>query len=115
MKSVKAKKEKPYMSDDAFAELELSLKQAVAYEKGEREGFRVNKKPVPPSPKPRSKANITRLRRRFGYSQTMFARLLNVSPKTVQSWEQGLRQPSDAALKLSAVAEKHPNALFDSE
>jgi putative transcriptional regulator len=115
MKATKVQKAKQYMSDNAFAELELSLKQAVAYEKGEREGFRVTEKSIPRSPKPRSKANITKLRHRFGYSQAMFARLLNVSPKTVQSWEQGLRRPSDAALKLLAVAEKHPNVLFDSE
>jgi putative transcriptional regulator len=44
----------------------------------------------------------------------MFARLLNVSMKTVQAWEQGTRTPSDAGLKLLAIAEKHPEALLDS-
>jgi putative transcriptional regulator len=47
------------------------------------------------------------------YSQSAFAYLLNVSPKTVQAWEQGLRSPSDAALKLLAIAEKHPEVLLD--
>jgi len=38
--------------------------------------------------------------------------VLNVSVKTVQAWEQGLRQPSDAALKLLTIAKKHPEALL---
>ena len=55
------------------------------------------------------------MRQRLKLSQTMFARALNVSPKTVQAWEQGVRTPSDAALKLLAIAEKHPEVLLDSE
>jgi putative transcriptional regulator len=41
-------------------------------------------------------------------SQAMFARLLNVSPKTVQSWEHGTRKPSQAALRLIQVFEQNP-------
>jgi putative transcriptional regulator len=41
--------------------------------------------------------------------------MLNVSVKTVQAWEQGVRKPSDAALKLLAIAEKHPEVLLDSQ
>ena len=37
--------------------------------------------------------------------------MLNISPKTVQAWEQGSREPGDAALKLLAIAKKHPDAL----
>jgi DNA-binding transcriptional regulator YiaG len=35
-----------------------------------------------------------------------------VSVKTVQAWEQGVRVPSDAALKLLSVAKHHPEALL---
>lgn len=42
----------------------------------------------------------------------MFAR--HVRAKTVQAWEQGTRKPSDPALKLLAVGEKHPETLLDS-
>jgi putative transcriptional regulator len=42
----------------------------------------------------------------------VFARLLNVSLKTVQAWEQGIRQPGDAALKLLTIARKNPEALL---
>lgn len=105
---------KRYMSDEAFGELEQSLNQALAHARGERGEYKVKKLVAPPSPKPRSSANIVRLRRRLNCSQSMFARLLNVSTKTVQAWEQGTRKPSDAALKLLAVAEKHPEILLDS-
>ena len=40
------------------------------------------------------------------------ARLI-VSPRTIQDWEQGRRVPNDAALKLLAVAAKHPEVLLD--
>jgi putative transcriptional regulator len=113
-KKAKAKAQKG-MSSEAFAELELSLNQALAYERGERQGFRVTDKPIPLPPKPRTKAGIMNLRQKLQCSQSVFAQLLNVSVKTVQAWEQGVRKPSDAALKLLAIAEKYPEALFDSE
>jgi putative transcriptional regulator len=45
-------------------------------------------------------------------SQAAFARILNGSPSTVQAWETNARRPSDAALKLLAVAKRHPEALL---
>jgi putative transcriptional regulator len=115
MKTRKTKpKSKQYMSDEAFAELELSLNQALAYSRGEEGDYTVKRILAPSSPKQRSSAHIVRLRHRLNYSQAMFARLLNVSTKTVQAWEQGTRKPSDAALKLLAVAERHPETLLDS-
>lgn len=105
---------KQYMSDEAFGELEQSLNQALAHARGEQGEYKEKKFVAPLPPKPRSSTNIVRLRHRLNYSQSMFARLLNVSTKTVQAWEQGTRKPSDAALKLLAVAEKHPEILLDS-
>jgi putative transcriptional regulator len=103
-----------YMSDEAFGELELSLNQALAHARGKQSNYKEKKILAPRLPKPRSSAKIVRLRHRLNYSQVMFARLLNVSTKTVQAWEQGTRKPSDAALRLLAVAEKHPETLLDS-
>jgi putative transcriptional regulator len=114
MKAAKKVKAQEHMSNEAFAELEESLGQALDYEKGAREGYRVTRRAVPPAPKPRSKAQIVKLRHSLQCSQSGFARLLNVSTKTVQAWEQGTRKPSEAALKLLAVAEKHPDALYTS-
>jgi len=40
---------------------------------------------------------LTKLRLKNGMSQSVFAQVLNVSTKTVQSWERGQRKPSLAA------------------
>ncbi len=55
---------------------------------------------------------IVKLRQQLNLSQAVFASVLNVSAKTVQAWEQGMRQPSDAALKLLTIAKKHPEFLL---
>jgi putative transcriptional regulator len=109
----KKKIKKEYMSDETFAELMESAEQALAYERGAREGFRVTQVAVPKPPQPMSSGEIARIRKRLNYSQSVFARVLNVSPKTVQAWEQGVRVPSDAALKLLTIAKKHPDILLN--
>lgn len=109
--SAKMQMAKEYMSDETFAELEESLKQAVAFTEGRTEGFRITRLPAPPPH--RSKTQITHIRQRLKFSQASFATLLNVDIKTVQAWEQGLREPSDAALKLLSIAEKHPEVLCE--
>jgi putative transcriptional regulator len=52
-------------------------------------------------------------RARVGLSQTEFARLLGVSVRTLQEWEQGRRVPSGPARTLLAIAHKNPKALLD--
>lgn len=52
-------------------------------------------------------------RRSLGLSQSEFAKLLGVSVRTLQDWEQGRKQPSGAAKMLLRVAEKHPKVLLD--
>jgi putative transcriptional regulator len=51
------------------------------------------------------------IRERTGLSQTAFARLLGVSVRTLQEWEQGRRIPSGAARTLLQIAHKHPQVL----
>jgi putative transcriptional regulator len=46
-----------------------------------------------------------------GLSQEEFAHLLGVSPRTLQDWEQGRREPTGAARTLLKVAVKHPKVL----
>lgn len=50
---------------------------------------------------------------RVGLSQAEFARLLGVSVRTLQEWEQGRRVPSGPARTLLAIAHKNPRALLD--
>ncbi len=107
------KTKKEYMSEETFAELMESAGQALAYERGAREGYRVTQVAVPKPPNPMSSDEIARIRKRLNYSQSVFARLLNVSTKTVQAWEQGARVPSDAALKLLTIAKNRPEVLLE--
>ncbi|MBZ8142619.1 transcriptional regulator [Rubrivivax gelatinosus] len=48
-----------------------------------------------------------------GLSQQAFAKLLGVSARTLQDWEQGRREPTGAARTLLKVAAKHPELLRD--
>lgn len=68
---------------------------------------------IPAAPKPLKPAEIRALRTSMNASQSLFARLLNVSSNAVESWEQGLREPRQATLKLLHVARKNPGALLD--
>lgn len=46
-------------------------------------------------------------------SQAQFAKLLGVSVRTLQGWEQGRKQPSGAARTLITLAQRNPKALRD--
>ena len=50
-------------------------------------------------------------RMKSGLSQSAFAKLMGVSVRTLQDWEQGRRQPSGAAKTLIAIAERSPDVL----
>ena len=55
---------------------------------------------------------IRQIRQRFDLSQQAFADILNVSVATVRSWEQGVRTPDGASIRLLDIAERHPEALL---
>lgn len=101
-----------YMSDEAFADLKEAMTHALAFERGKRRDLKVTRIQAPRPPKAMSPQDIARIRQRLNCSQTVFAMMLNISPKTVQAWEQGSRQPGDAALKLLTIAKKHPEILL---
>jgi putative transcriptional regulator len=60
---------------------------------------------------PAEKALVASARAATGFSQTAFARLLGVSVRIVQEWEQGRKEPSGAAATLLKVAARHPKVL----
>lgn len=61
----------------------------------------------------RTVPSVSSVREKTGLSQAEFARLLGVSVRTLQEWEQGRRAPSGAARTLLMIAAKNPRALLD--
>jgi putative transcriptional regulator len=94
-----------------FDELMDGFRDAVSRKKGHNVALRVTEisrvKPMRPR-------QIKRIRQALGASQSVFAYILNVSPKVVQSWEHGARRPTNAALKLLSIAENNPYILLQS-
>ena len=82
----------------------------------EKSGIRLDLRAVeiPDRPKPMKASDIRELRESLNASQTLFARLLNVSSNAVESWEQGLREPRQATLKLLHIVRKNPDVLLSS-
>ena len=50
-------------------------------------------------------------RLKIGLSQSEFAKMLGVSLRTLQEWEQGRRKPSGAAKSLITIAIKKPEVI----
>lgn len=57
--------------------------------------------------------SVGKIRERCGLSQAQFSRLLGVSVRTLQEWEQGRRAPSGAARTLLLIASRNPKVLLD--
>lgn len=55
--------------------------------------------------------DVQAIREDMGLSQSAFAAMLGVSPRTLQDWEQGRRKPSGPALSLLKVAAMRPDAI----
>jgi DNA-binding transcriptional regulator YiaG len=89
-----------------------SQKQETAASKS-KSGLDLRAVELPARPKPLKPADIRALRESLNASQALLARLLNVSSNAVESWEQGIRQPRQATLKLLHIAKKNPSVLLD--
>ncbi len=89
--------------------LRVGLRQTLAYAQGEAEA-RVTTLTIPDPPPAYDAERIRALRTGLGFSQPYFSHVLSVSPKTVQSWEQGTRVPSRSAARLLQLIE-NPHLL----
>jgi putative transcriptional regulator len=94
-----------------FERLKAGLQEAVSHARGELSLRTVE---VPEAPPSIDAKTVAALRHRAKMSQPVFAALLNVSAKTIQSWEQGVRQPSDAARRLIQVFTMAPSVICQS-
>jgi len=92
-----------------FERLEAGLNEILAHVQGEAH-LKTHTLTLPDPPPAYTAERVRELRARLRLSQSYFSTLLNVSPKTVQSWEQGARVPSHAAARLLQLIED-PDAL----
>ncbi len=98
------------MDDKLFKELEQSLREMVDHSAGKKMELRTTK--FTKFNRVFKKADVTKIRKRMNVSQGVFATILNVSTKTVQSWEQGTGTPSGPSAKLLDIADHNPAALI---
>ena len=101
------------MKKELFTELQEAVRDAAAYQRGERKDLKVSR--FMSTPKPLKPVEIRRIRRQLGISQPVFARYLGTSVACVRSWEQGSRRPQNTALRLLRLARKNPAILLEAE
>ena len=94
-----------------FEQLKAGLEDAIRHAKGEIT-LKTTTLEMPDPPPAVQADELTEIRLENGMSQAVFAQVLNVSTKTVQSWEQGVRKPSQAALRLIQVFRQDPSGLL---
>lgn len=91
------------MNDKQFEELLHSVSDMGRHMRGEVvEGARVREFPEP---------DVKAIRERTGLSQTRFAYLIGVKPKTLQNWEQKRVRPTGPARALLKIVAANPRAL----
>lgn len=99
------------MEDKLFNSLIKSLNQVKAHLEGDDSQVTVRAYKVL-KPKPLSAKEIKAIRAKTGMSQAWFAALLNVSDKTVKSWEQGLKTPSGIAMRMLEIIGDNPEEFI---
>lgn len=90
------------MDKQLFNDIVASMNEAIAITKGEIAPSRIYTYERP---------DIKEVRTKTGLSQTQFAQKLNISPKTLRNWEQGIRTPTGPAMTLIKLLDKNPNLI----
>lgn len=99
------KDKKKAVGSKFFKDLKTGLEDVVAYKKGKLT-LRTENIEIPTPPVKYNAKDIKRIRLNSKYSQGVFAKVLNVSIKTVQSWENGARVPGHSTLRLLEIVDK---------
>jgi putative transcriptional regulator len=95
------------------ARIRKGLEEAIRHAQGEIT-LKTTAIELPDEPPEIDAPTLVALRDQPRMSQAVFARLLNVSRKTVQSWEQGVRTPSNASRRLIQIFSQHPETVCQS-
>ena len=90
------------MDKQLFDGLVTSLNQALAITKGELEPSRTFTYEIP---------DIKAIRKKTGLTQAQFAQKLQISPRTLQNWEQGHRNPTGPAITLMKLLDKQRDLI----
>jgi putative transcriptional regulator len=91
------------MEQDLFSDLMQSLKEAKSIAHGEAQPSR-RFTVAPP--------DVKAVREQIGLSQSEFARLMRVSVKTLQNWEQHRRNPTGPAAALLKIVVTAPEVAL---
>jgi putative transcriptional regulator len=104
--------------NDTFGDALIgALEEAVAFERGELPGIRVDRVEITardarvPPPPVYSPEQIRAIRHDLSVSQRVFADLLNASASAVRAWEQGAREPDGPTRRLLQIIELDPDVL----
>lgn len=88
---------------ETLSEMAKDLYEVGAIDKATLGKFDISSLP----PVPDYTANqISLIRNKLGFSQSVFAAYLNVSDRAVKKWELGESKPRGAALKLLSIVDK---------
>lgn len=90
------------MKNEQFDELLASVEDMGKHMRGESVSARVREFSEP---------DVKAIREKTGLSQTGFAYLIGVKPKTLQNWEQKRVRPAGPARALLKIVEVNPDAL----
>lgn len=85
------------------------LTEAVAYTKGELSA-RTSTIYIAPLPNINS-VDVRKLRAELSMTQMVFARVMGVSVKTVEAWENGRNKPNGPATRLMCLLKDDPQLL----
>ncbi len=88
-----------------FEGIKKGLEDAIAFEK-KKKTLRTRRIKLPEPPMEYEAKDIKKIREKGHYSQGVLAAILNVSIRTVQSWECGVRVPNHSALRLLEIIDK---------
>jgi putative transcriptional regulator len=94
---------------DIFGEIMDGIEELKAHREG-RLTLRTYKVEVPALP-PVDPRTIREVRERFHLSRALFARLLGLSTRTLEGWEQGRSNPTRVAALLFELLRQHPETL----
>ena len=101
-----SRKSKKQQGTGTFSEkLKKGLDEILEFEQGKKT-LRTHVVDLPEPPLEYTAKDIRGIRERGHYSQSIFALILNVSTRTVQSWEIGARTPTHSALRLLEIIDK---------